>query len=162
MGFYGTVFGAWGIVALYAFLHDQYLVRISPEHFTVYHPNPLEIENAHLLAAYLAFVASISPGFVLGVSLYLVGRFGRAPRIPVKRLLQSVCILVGITEIMSLLSLGFAALTRSKLYPSWLYPVDDYSLVCSQTVQLTAYFVGFVGSGVLLWITRRKRFEMKA
>ena len=34
-GFYGTVFGTWAIVAVYAILHDQYVVRISPEHFTV-------------------------------------------------------------------------------------------------------------------------------
>ena len=48
---YGIILGIWGMVALYAVLHDQYLVRIAPEHFTVYHYPIGDIQNPHLLAA---------------------------------------------------------------------------------------------------------------
>lgn len=64
--FYVTVFGIWLIVAIYAIAHDQYIVTIAPEHFTVYHPNPHGIENSRLLAAWSAVLASVSPGLLLG------------------------------------------------------------------------------------------------
>jgi hypothetical protein len=31
---YAIVFGIWAEVFLYCVLHDQYLIRIAPEHFT--------------------------------------------------------------------------------------------------------------------------------
>lgn len=156
--FYGTIFGTWGIIMLYAVLHDQYLVQISPAHFTDYHLNPLKIQRPEILAAYLGFMASCSPGLTLGVMLYLLGRFGHEPRLPVSLLLKSVLCLVAITEAAALFSLGIVWITRRPLYPDAMYPTHTFAMICSQTVQLTTYFAGFAAAGVLmLWVIRQRR-----
>ena len=89
--------------------------------------------------------------------MFLVGRLGGRPKIPVRSLLKSVCVLVVVTEVLVLVSLGVAWGTRAKVYPERFYPADAFSLVCAQTVQLTAYVAGFVGAGVLLGVTAWKR-----
>lgn len=162
-GFYLTLVGTWAIIAVYAVLHDQYLVRINPAHFTDYHPNPLNIENDQLLATFLAFFASFTPGLSLALALYTVGRLGDRPKIPPGILLRKVLILVGVTEICALCSLFYVGFTRKGLYPAHFYPEDSLAMLSSQTVQLTTYIVAILGSGMLLtrvaYVRRKNNFK---
>jgi len=158
-GFYLTIFGTWAIVAVYAVFHDQYLVRICPEHFTEYHPNPLGIQNDQLLATYLAFLASVSPGLGLGMAIYAVARLGERPKIPAALLLRKVVVLVVMTELFALSSLFYVGVTRKGLYPSRFYPDDSLAMLSTQTVQLTTYLAAVLGSLFLLYhfgVERRK------
>ncbi len=69
---YAITFGIWAEVFLYCVLHDQYLVRVAPEHFTVYHAPLWGITNLSLLAFAWAFKASIGPGLLLGLAAVFV------------------------------------------------------------------------------------------
>ncbi len=127
--FYGLVFGIWSLVAVYAILHDHYLVRIAPEHFTVYHDNPRGIRDAYTLAAWIAFIASISPGLLLGLASWWVGRSGVWPKLPVRSILRSVLIVIGVTEGMAVASGMFVVITGAPVYPNAWYPDLDEALV---------------------------------
>ena len=85
------------MVAAYAIIHDQYLVRIAPEHFTVYHDNPEGIENASVLAAWIALKASVSPGLLLGIATWVVARSGSCPKINPKYTFVAVGIVILVT-----------------------------------------------------------------
>lgn len=78
---YAIIFGIWAEVFLYCLLHDQYLVRIAPEHFTIYHEPLWGIGNPSLLAAAWAFRASIGPGLILGLAALFLARAGSLPKI---------------------------------------------------------------------------------
>ena len=158
-GFYGTILGKWAIIAVYAVLHDQYVVRISPQHFTVYHPNVFDIANDQLLATQLAVAASVTPGLLLGTILYFVGRFGSRPKLAVRGILGSVGSLVIVTEVFALISLAITGITRKGFYPDFVYPSSDFDLVCTQTVQLTTYLVGVMGASLLVVVTWLKRLR---
>ena len=155
--FYGTVFGIWGTITLYAMLHDQYIVTIAPEHFTLYHPDLLEIEHARVLATGWAFLASIGPGLALGVGMYITGRFGDRPKKSPQQLIYSVIGLVAIAEGCALFAMLATWLLKRGIYPDRFYPDHDLSLHCTQSAQLTVYLVGFAGAGLLLLHTWRSR-----
>ncbi|WFB36899.1 hypothetical protein P3T73_03870 [Kiritimatiellota bacterium B12222] len=158
--FYGTILGTWGMVMLFAVVHDQYVVGLSPRHFTDYHTNPLGIENVRVLAAFWGVLSSVSPGMTLGVVLYLFGRWGARKKMATRRLLMGVLYLICFTEICALISLGLTHITHRELYPSFLYVDNSFEMMCSQTVQLTAYFMGMLGSVVLLsGVYRRRKQE---
>jgi len=156
--FYGVVLGVWLIIALYAILHDQYLVRIAPEHFTVYHLNELEISNPRLLAAYLALKASVSPGLFLGLAAWLAGRAGSRPKLAPRQIFCAVGLVVVVTELLALLAGGWVHFARVPLYPRGLYPELTLPLMTTQTIQLTCYLAAFLCSAAMLvWMVRKRR-----
>ena len=159
--FYGTIFGIWFIVAAYAVVHDQYLVRIAPDHFTVYHDNPEGIESAPILAAWLALKASISPGLLLGIATWFVARSGRWPKIQAKHTLIAVCVVIFVTELCALASGALAFWAKSPIYPRRWYPDLRVSLVVTQTIQITCYFVAFLASGTMLLMMCIKRKQLE-
>ena len=111
---YPIILSVWGLVALYAVLHDQYIVRIDPTHFTVYHPPIGNISNPAILAAIHAFLASLSPGLALGLAAMVAARLGPLPKVGTKFILKGTIILILATEAISALtacgSIGPAAL----------------------------------------------------
>lgn len=70
-----TILGVWLMVFLYAAIHDQFIMRIHHEHFTVWHYQIPFTRNLSLLALLYAFGGSISPGLSLGMVLYVVAGF---------------------------------------------------------------------------------------
>jgi hypothetical protein len=48
---YAIVFGIWLMVAIYSIGHDQYVVGIAPQHFTVYHAPIGQLRAPRALAA---------------------------------------------------------------------------------------------------------------
>lgn len=154
---YTIVFGIWLEVFLYCLLHDQYLVRIAPEHFTVYHAPLWGISDPPLLAAAWAFRASIGPGLVLGLAAMFLARAGGRPKIAPATLLKIVPGPILFTEACGLLTGAWVWKTGRPLYPEIVYPDLDKPLLITQTIQLTCYGVGALTSlAFLIWIVRRR------
>lgn len=161
IGFYGIIGGIWALMACYAVLQDQYLVRIAPEHFTEYHPNPLQIQSAPWLAAFIALQASVSPGLALGVASWFVGRFGRAPKLKAESIFKLVFILLILTELAGSLSGWYAYQTGSLIYSKTSYPSLTKQMITTQTIQLTCYNVALIGSPIFLWRMRQMRNKLQ-
>lgn len=158
----GTILGTWLIVWIFAALHNQYLIRIHPEHFTVWHYRiPLTPDHT-LLAILYALGASITPGLVLGLCLYGSGRLFPPPKMPVGQILRGVAAVAVATEICALLA-GFAAWRKQGgIYPADFYPDDTVGLGITQSIQITAYLSGAMFSLILLarvwwWRLSRRR-----
>lgn len=154
---YAIVFGIWAEVFLYCLLHDQYMVRISPRHFTVYHDPLWGIENPYLLAAGWAFRASIGPGLVLGLAALFLGRAGSRPKIAPATMLKVVPWLILVTELAGLATGAWVWRKEEPLYPDAIYPDGTMPILISQTIQVTCYLAGgLVSLGFLVWLVRKR------
>ena len=140
----------WLRVAVYAVLHDQYIVRIDPEHFTAYHKPLWTIESPALLAAVHAFLASIGPGFLLGIACAVAGWMGSLPRIPDRFVKRGVLVVIAGAEIAGLLSGWWVFSTGTSFYPSFIFPEETLSLVITQTIQVTCYLASTIFSIALV------------
>jgi hypothetical protein len=155
---YAIVFGIWAEVFLYCVLHDQYLIRIAPEHFTEWHPPLWGIENLSLLALAWGFRASVGPGLILGLAALFLGRVGRWPKVAPGTILKAVPCGILVTEAAGLLAGAWVWKTGQPLYPAAMYPDFSIPLLITQTIQLTCYAVGgLVGLIFLGWIVRQRR-----
>ena len=154
---YSILLGVWAIVAIYAMAHDQYLVRISPEHFTEFHEPLWGISDPGRLALAYAFLASISPGSCLGVAAWLVARTGPLPKLASKVVLWRAIGLVIAVEIVAVAIGLIAHRTHRPVFPESWYPDESPPLIVTQTIQIACYLFGFLFSGIYLtslWIQR--------
>ncbi len=155
---YTIVFGTWAEVLLYCLLHDQYMVRIAPTHFTLYHDPLWGIENPYLLAAGWAFRASVGPGLVLGLAALFLGRAGSRPKIAPATMLKTVPWLILVTELAGLATGAWAWHYERPLYPEIIYPDGTVPILISQTIQVTCYLAGaLVSLCFLIWLWRKRR-----
>lgn len=149
--------GVWAEVFLYCLLHDQYLVRLAPEHFTVYHPPLWGIEDPGWLAAAWAFRASVGPGLLLGLAAAFVARAGRRPRVALSRLFKGVAVGLVVTELAGIAAGAWSWSTGRTIYPVVIYPELTRPLIASQSIQLTCYLTGaVVAVGFLIWVWRQR------
>ncbi|MDF1756199.1 MAG: hypothetical protein P1U89_25655 [Verrucomicrobiales bacterium] len=156
---YTILLGVWAIVAVYAVLHDQYIVRIAPEHFTVYHDSVFGIESPEVTAAILALGASVSPGLTLGMACVFVARWGRRPKVKRHSIFGGVLFVVIMTETLCA-SVGFYVYrSRIPVFPEFLYPDHSLPMLVTQSIQLSCYFGGAIFSGLFLMamLVYRKR-----
>lgn len=155
---YAVILGMWGLTFLYCVLHDQYLVRIAPEHFTVYHKPLWGITDPSLLAAAWAFRASIGPGLLMGMAALFVGRGGKRPKAPVGTMLKGYAVGLIITEIAGLAA--GAWFTGRTLYPEIIYPELTRPLITTQSIQVSCYLAGMVvGVVYFVWLNRRRNIQ---
>jgi hypothetical protein len=157
---YQIVFGIWAMVAVYAIAHDQYVVGIAPEHFTVYHAPVWNLTGARALAAAWAFKASLVPGLLLGFAALLVGRRGARPRIRVRRLLLGAGLVIMASELVAAGSGFWVHQTGRGIFPDQVYPDLSGPMMVTQTIQITCYLAsaGFSALwlvGVALWRRRQ-------
>lgn len=145
-----TLFGVWAMVAVYAMLHDIYLIQIAPAHFTEYHPPYFKMQPLWFLACCWGAAASISPGLLLGVACYITARLGHRPPLSGRRIAQRVLSVLLVTEGCAIASGVWAGFTDSMLWPEAVYPEKSGPLMITQTIQLTTYLVGFSASGIML------------
>lgn len=154
---YAIVFGIWAEVFLYCVLHDQYLIRIAPEHFTEYHPPLWGIGNLTLLAVAWAFRASVGPGLGLGLAALFFARAGRRPKVNPGILLKTLPRPILATEAAGLLAGAWVWKTEKPLYPEAAYPDFSQPMLVTQTIQLTCYGAGGLIALLFLgWIARKR------
>ena len=144
----------WFVVTIYAMLHNQYIVRIAPEHFTIYHCG-LEwlSSNDNILALGYAFLAAISPGLFFGFFLGISCRFGGLPKVSIKSAVLITIMVIVIAEIVSIISGLYVYFKREPLYPlSW---CGDCGLpvLITNTIQMTCYIMSILGAGLAVLIT---------
>ena len=138
------------MVILYAVLHDQYIVRIEPEHFTVYHEPLWSITNPTLLAAAYALLASALPGLILGIACFAVGRLGAWPKVRTKTILIGAAAVILATELVAASSGLLAGVLGRGILPAFVYPETSLPLIVTQTIQIFCYAASALFSGILL------------
>jgi len=149
---YAIMIGVWAIIATWTVLHDQYVVRIEPEHFTVYHDPRLGLKDPYRLALAYGFGASIGPGLLLGFACATVGRVGdKYPKIRISTLLISVVAIVILTESTSALLGLYVHRTGNLVFPYQMYPDLNRPMLVTQTIQLSCYFGGAILSAIFLF-----------
>lgn len=158
---YAIILSVWAMVAVYAIAHDQYIVRIAPEHFTEYHKPLLGIRNPTYLAAAYAFGASIPPGLLLGIACAFLGRArlfsSHLNPVSIKFILIGCFAVILATEITAATSGYWVYKTEQTLYFSDWYPDKSLPMLITQTIQLTCYFSSAAFSTVfLIFIATRK------
>ena len=154
---YSIILGVWGLILIYAILHDQYIVRIAPEHFTVYHKPLWNIQNPEFLAVAYAFRASIGPGLILGMACAFAARIGSWPKVTPKFVLGGSVIVIVCTEVISVMTGLWVHSSEQTLYPSAWYPDDSLPLLITATIQFSSYLIGTLFSLLLLLGIVRKR-----
>lgn len=161
--FFTVTLGTWMAVWFFAAVHNQYLIRIAPEHFTVWHYRIPFIQDYTLLGIAYAFGASASPGVVLGMALFILGRLGSRPKTsPLRLVLSTAWVWLGV-EIVAITAGIMVHLTARPLYPEWVYPDDSHGLLITQTIQITAYLLGAGFSTALLiftWWSRGRKLPV--
>jgi hypothetical protein len=157
--FLAVFLGTWLAVWLYAALHNEYLIRIAPEHFTVWHYKIPFTQNYTLLGVLYAGGASISPGGILGALLYVAGRLFNRPKLSVRQLVFSTAWVWLAVEICAVTTGLIVWRTHRAIYPADWYPDHSLGLLITQTIQITAYSVGAVFSVILLiWTWHRRKY----
>jgi hypothetical protein len=157
---FGQVFfGVWAMVALYAMLHDQYIVRIAPEHFTVYHPNPLGIRQAWLRALATAFGASFAPGLMLGLATFVLARVGPWPKVAPKTIFKGEVVVLALTEAAAEVAGWAERLGFGTVFPEAVYQGLTPALRRAQTIQLTCYSAAAIFSVGLLGFLLLRRAQ---
>lgn len=155
---YSLTFGIWAIVAVYAILHDQYIVRIAPAHFTEYHDAMWGIRYPKVLAVAYAFRSSWYPGGLLGMACTLAARADSMPRLRRGFILKCVIGLVIMVEVVSLVS-GIASYRRGQgIYPDEFYHDPRLLLQVTQTIQLTSYWMAGLWSAFLIGVLLGLRY----
>jgi hypothetical protein len=156
---YTIIIGVWLLVTIYAIIHDQYIVRIAPEHFTIYHAPIWHLEHPHAIAAAWAFKAAVLPGTLLGIASAAFARHGNQPRISVRATLLGCSLVLILTELVAFGSGLWVRKTNSPLYPESFYPSQSLTMLRSQTIQVSCYLAAAIFS--TLWLisircTRRR------
>ena len=128
-----------------ACLHDLYLIRVEPRHFTEYHRPLLPITNHALLAVQYATVATVGPGLVFGFLAWIACRAGKFPQVSLARAAGGFAlVMLGVEAV--LFAIGSLARNRVEnglppLYPAWAYPDDTAGIHVSQTINISAYLI---------------------
>lgn len=159
--FAATVLGTWMAIWFQAALHNQYLIRIAPEHFTVWHYRMPFFTSHTMLGIAYACLAAISPGLLLGICLYIAGRLSeREPVAPWRLVLRTFWVWLAV-EICSV-SAGLQVWRSGRpIYPLSVYPEDTLGMFITQSIQITAYLSGALFSVVLLVLTWRGRKPLR-
>lgn len=150
LSMYSLVIGVWAIVALYAVLHDQYIVRISPAHFTLYHDPMWGIRYPKVLAAAYTLRSSWYPGVLLGIACTLAARADSMPQVSASFVLKSVTAIVVFTELVAAFSGAVAYYRGQGIYPDEFYHAPELPQQVVQTIQLTCYWMAAVWSAALV------------
>lgn len=143
---YLIIFGLWLVIATYAVVHDQVIVRIAPEHFTDYHDPIPGVEDPRSLAAVHALAASIVKGLPFGILCVWIGRRGAPRKVAIKTLFLGTLLILLLTEV-GAITAGFRVYeTGAALYPSAWYPDHTKPILVTQTIQITCYLSALIYS----------------
>lgn len=155
---YSLALGVWTMVAVYAVLHDQYIVRISPAHFTEFHDPMWGIRRPKILAAAYAFRSSWYPGGLLGMACALAARADSMPRLSPFFVLKSVAAILLVTEFVAAVSGVVTYRQGQGIYPDEFYHAPQLLLQVAQTIQLTFYWMAALWSAFLIGLLLGLRY----
>ncbi len=155
---YSLAAGIWAIVTVYAILHDQYIVRLAPEHFTMYHDAMWGLRRPQALALGYALRGLWYPGVLLGMACTLAARADSMPRLSRRFVLKCVLGLIILTESVSVFA-GVVAYRRGQgIYPDAFYPDPRPMLQVTQTIQLTGYWMAALWSCFMIGLLLGLRY----
>lgn len=149
---YSLTAAIWAVVTVYAILHDQYIVRLNPEHFTLYHEPMWGLRRPQTIALGYAFRGLWYPGLILGMACTLAARADSMPRLSARFVLKCVMGLMIVTETVCVVS-GVVTYRRGQgIYPDAFYP--DLRLIhqVTQTIQVTGYWVAALWSCFMIGV----------
>jgi len=156
---YSIILGVWGFTTIYAALHDQYIVQIAPEHFTIYHKPLWNIQSPELLALAYAFKASLGPGLVLGIACAFSARYGPLPKVSPLFILTGTIGVIVCAEILSVITGFWVHLNKDTFYPASWYPDQSQPMLITATIQFSCYLSGVLFSPIFLLIIILKRIR---
>ena len=157
-----SVIVAWGM------MHNQYLIRIEPRHFTVFHPRWLPLTDLTLLGMQYAFLATVGPAGLYGILSYFAARHGRLPKLSLRHVLLHVMVMIAAIEAMCLLmwwatATWYDAHQQPLILPAAWFPEVSRGIVITQTINLYAYAASFaLGPANLVLIYRRRAMAKTA
>ena len=150
---------------VYGILHDQVTARICVEYFTIAHPPMFDTDSPTLLAFGWGTIATWWVGFLLGVPAAMLATFGRAPRLPARRLVRPLGVLLGVMACLALMAgVGgyFAAeagwLDLSGPLGERIAAEKHSRFFADAAAHLASYGMGFFGGiGLCYWIWWQRR-----
>lgn len=157
---YGAIFAVWLVMVPFALVHDQLIVTVSPEHFTLHHEPVFGLAGARSLATAYAFAATVLPGIALGLIMVLVYRAGPRPPLPYSRIFLDTAIIVAVAEAIAWAVGAWVWLGGPTPYPSTWFPDQAPGTVLTQTIQVTLYCACAAVSSVMALraaVTRSQR-----
>lgn len=140
---YRIIVGVWLIIAGYAVIHDQVIVSIAPEHFTVYHEPIRGVNDPRALAALHALAASVVKGIPFGILCVWIGRRGPRRRVPVRTFFVGTLSILLLTECLAVAGGFWVHRGNPPPYPPAWYPEHSLPILITQTVQITCYLAAF-------------------
>jgi len=163
--FLSIVFLCIGASVFYGLIHDQITIRISPEYFTVLHPQILPMDcPLTLLALAWGVIATWWVGLILGIVLALSSCCGKRPKLSASQLVRPILklLLVMATGATVAGAIGYELGVHHVLKPSDLVveevPPDHITRVfAAGATHLASYALGFAGGIVLsIWAWKRR------
>lgn len=155
---YSLALGVWAIVAVFAVLHDQYIVRIAPAHFTEYHDPMWGIRRPTVLAAAYAFRSSWYPGLLLGIACALAARADSMPKLSPGFVFKSAAAILVLSELVAGFSGAVVYRRGQGIYPDAFYPAPELPLKVTQTIQVTFYLMSAAWSIFLIGLILGLRY----
>jgi len=151
----------------FGLIQDQITIRLCPEYFTIWHPNPLGIHNLTILALYWGVVATWWVGLILGILLSWIAVWGDKP-LPYFAYIRKLLFATTLMSALSAILAGIIAASSNFIAPNWIMgeiarlPLEtkrafSMDLAIHTVAYDSAALLGILIT-VLLW---RKRFKPK-
>ncbi|HEY0339182.1 MAG TPA: hypothetical protein VGC34_00120 [Steroidobacteraceae bacterium] len=163
--FFGIVILCIAASVVYGLIHDQITIRISPEYFTVLHPQILPKDTSLTgLALAWGVIATWWVGLILGVIVGLASCVGSRPKLSPNALIRPIDYLLLVMTVGAALSgcVGYELGVYQILQPSDLVlanvPADHINRVfAAGAIHLASYALGFVGGiAVAFWAWKER------
>ncbi len=149
----------------YGVLHDQVTAHLCVEYFTIGHPPIFATTSPFLLALGWGVIATWWVGLALGVGLAIAARSGRAPRLSLAQLRQSILLLMLGCGALALLA-GIAGAISAAIGWVWLIgwlaeavpPEKHVAFLADLWAHSASYAGGLIGGlGLMVLIWRRRQ-----
>jgi hypothetical protein len=150
----------------YGLIQDQITIRICPEYFTVWHPNPLQIDGSTQLALYWGVAATWWVGLILGIIVAAVATVGEMPKPKFGVVLRRLIWLILATGLCTVFAGLVAQLTGFMAPPAITGPkieqladAERHRFAVDWAAHNMAYLSAFVGAMVVSGLTWFGRYK---